>query len=71
MKKHRYIEIAIELEKIEDELKILDPTNPFERKRLSFLMSQLDMLQLKIKIYDKEGRLSKFTLIKGGLSCLF
>jgi hypothetical protein len=41
MKKSDYIQIASEIEKIENEFEILDLGNCFERKRAAFLMAKL------------------------------
>lgn len=65
MKKNRYIEIAAQIEQIEKEFEILDSNNPLEQTRISVLKLELDHLKEKIKLYNKEGKLSKFKLIEG------
>ena len=65
MNKSRFIEISAEIEQIENEYKVLDPKNPIELERISLLQIKLNSLMSKIKLYKKEGRLSKFKLIHG------
>ena len=65
MKKNRYIELAAEIEKIEREFEVLDSKNPIEQERISLLKLELFTLTDKIKLYDKESRLAKFTLLEG------
>lgn len=65
MRKSRYIELAAEIEKIEREFEVLDSKNPIEQERISLLKLELVTLTDRIKLYDKESRLAKFTLIEG------
>ena len=65
MKKSRYIELSAEIEKIEKEFGVLDSNNSIEQERISILQIRLESLMIKIKLYNKEGRLSKFKLIEG------
>lgn len=65
IKKRHYIEIAAELEIIENKLKLLDDTNPIDQTSISLLLSRLLTVSLKLKKYK---RMNRFKLIGGGSS---
>lgn len=67
LKKSRYIELSVEIEQVDRSLSVLDSSNPIEQERIALLHLKLDELSKRIRLYEKESRLSKFQIIQGGL----
>jgi len=67
MKKYDYILYSIEVDRIELELELLDPTNCFDAQMTLLLQLRLDEILAKIKKSNKAERLNKFKLLEGGV----
>lgn len=63
MKKNTYIKIAAEIEKIENQLELLDENNAIERTQISQLHLRLDYLLFQIQAEEARPPKRQFQLI--------